>query len=72
VFCAPRLRNLHRIDAVSPGPPLTGYGEYKWLTLPARGKAIYRLAGGDLDDTEVTITGRHYNTGVAPPEGRAR
>jgi hypothetical protein len=36
-----------------------------------RGKAIYQLPGGDLDYIDVTITGLHYDTGVAPPDGRA-
>ena len=42
--------------------PVTGYGEFGGLRLPARGKAIYKLPGGDLDYIDVTITGLHYDT----------
>jgi hypothetical protein len=70
-FVAKRYRTP---DASSPeawSTPITGYGEYEGLRLPARGKAIYRLPGGDFEYIEVTITDLHYDTGAAPPEGRA-
>ena len=48
-FVAKRYRTA---DASSPetwSTPVTGYGEFEGLRLPARGKAIYRLPGGDLE-----------------------
>jgi hypothetical protein len=51
--------------------PVTGYGEFEGLRLPARGKAIYKLPGGDLDYIDVTVTDLHYDIGAAAPEGRA-
>jgi hypothetical protein len=71
-FVAKRYRTA---DASSPetwSTPITGYGEYEGLRLPARGKAIYKLPGGEFEYIEVTITDLHYDTGAAPPEGRAR
>lgn len=70
-FVAKRYRTP---DASSPeawSTPITGYGEYEGLRLPARGEAIYRLPGGDFEYIEVTLTGLHYDTGATPPEGRA-
>jgi hypothetical protein len=40
------------------------------LRLPATGKAIYKLPGGDLEYINVTLTELHYDTGAAVPEGR--
>jgi Family of unknown function (DUF6544) len=60
-------------DATSPetwSTPITGYGEYKGLRLPVRGSAIWELPQGDFQYIEVTITGLHYDTGAAAPEGR--
>ncbi len=51
--------------------PITGYGEYEGLRLPARGKAVFKLPGGDLEYIDVALTDLHYGTGAAPPEGRA-
>lgn len=59
-------------DASSPetwSTPITGYGEYEGLRLPARGNAAFKLSGGDLEYIDVTLTGLHYNTGPTPPEG---
>jgi Family of unknown function (DUF6544) len=69
-FVARRYRTP---DASSPdtwSTPITGYGEFEGLQLPARGKAIYKLPGGDLDYINVTVTDLHYDTGAAPLEGR--
>jgi hypothetical protein len=52
--------------------PVAGYGEFEGLRLPARGTAIYKLPGGDLEYIDVTITDLHYDTGAAAPEGRPR
>ena len=58
-------------DASSPdtwSTPITGYGEFEGLRLPARAKALCKLPGGDLDYIEVTLTGLHYDT--APTRAR--
>ncbi len=41
--------------------PVTGYGEFEGLKLPARVKAVWKLAEGDLEDINVAITDLHYN-----------
>jgi hypothetical protein len=69
-FVAKRYRTA---DASSPetwSTPITGYGEFEGLRLPARGKAAYKLPGGDFDYIDLTITDLHYDTGAAAPEGR--
>jgi Family of unknown function (DUF6544) len=68
-FVAQRYRTP---DASSPdtwSTPMTGYGEFEGLQLPARGSAVYKLPGGDFEYIEVTLTGLRY--GAAAPEGRA-
>jgi hypothetical protein len=50
--------------------PFTGYGEFEGLRLPSRGKAIYKLPGGDLEYIDVTVTDLRYDTGAAPAQGR--
>jgi hypothetical protein len=76
-FVAQRYRTA---GASSPKPwsaPVTGYGEFEGLRLPARGKASFKLPDGDLEYIEVTITGLRYDAGAAgpvcapAPEGRA-
>ena len=67
-FVAKRYRTA---DASSPetwSTPFTGYGEFEGLRLPATGKAIYKLPGGDLEYIHVTLTELHYDTGP-PPTG---
>lgn len=41
--------------------PVTGYGEFEGLKLPARVKAVWKLAEGDLEDIDVAITDLRYN-----------
>jgi len=68
-FVAQRYRTA---DASSPetwSTPITGYGEFEGLRLPARGKAAFKLPDGDLDYIDVTVTDLHYDTGAAAPEG---
>jgi len=48
--------------------PVTGYGEFEGLRLPTRGKATWKLPGGDLEYIEVTITDLHYDTDPAPEQ----
>jgi hypothetical protein len=68
--CAGRGK-LARMGSVGQSTPITGYGEFERLRLPTRGKAIYKLPGGDLEYIDVALTGLHYDTGAAPLEGRA-
>ena len=68
-FVARRYRTP---DASSPdtwSTPITGYGEFEGLRLPASGKAIYEFPDGDLEYINVTITELHYDTAPAP-EGK--
>jgi Family of unknown function (DUF6544) len=61
-FVAQRYRTP---DASAPdtwSTPVTGYGEFEGLRLPATGKAIYKLPGGDLEYINVTLTELHYDT----------
>jgi hypothetical protein len=70
-FVAERYRTA---DASSPetwSTPVTGYGEFEGLRLPARGKAIWKLPGGDLEYIDVTVTDLHYDTGASVPDGIA-
>jgi len=41
--------------------PITGYGEFEGLRLPAGVKAVWKLAGGDLEDINVTLTQLRYD-----------
>jgi Family of unknown function (DUF6544) len=41
--------------------PVTGYGEFEGLKLPVRVKAVWKFAGGDLEDVNVTVTELHYD-----------
>ena len=61
-FVAQRYRTAGATDPDTWCTPITGYGEFEGLRLPASGKALYNLPGGDLDYIEVTITGLHYDT----------
>jgi hypothetical protein len=70
-FVAKRYRTAGASDPETWSTPVTGYGEFEGLKLPTRGKAIYKLPGGDLDYIDVTITDLHYDTAPAP-EHRAR
>jgi hypothetical protein len=71
-FVAKRYRTADANDPETWSTPVTGYGEYEGLRLPACGKAIYKLPGGDLEYIDVTITGLHYDSGAAEPERRTR
>ncbi len=74
-FVAKRYRTADSSDPDTWSTPVTGYGEFEGLQLPASGKAIYKLPGGDLEYINVTVTDLHYDTGPAdqasapPPEG---
>jgi hypothetical protein len=70
-FVAQRYRTPGASSPETWSTPITGYGEFEELRLPTRGKAIYKLPGGDLEYIDVALTGLHYDTGAAPPEGRA-
>ena len=70
-FVAKRYRAADASDPETWLTPVTGYGEFEGLRLPTRGKAIYKLPGGDLEYINVTVTDLHYDTALAPEE-RAR
>ena len=70
-FVAQRYRTPGASSPETWSTPITGYGEFEGLRLPARGKAIYKLPGGDLEYIDVALTGLHYDTGAAPLEGKA-
>jgi hypothetical protein len=40
--------------------PITAYGEFEGLKLPVRGKAVWKLADGDQEYIDVTITELHH------------
>jgi hypothetical protein len=65
-FVAQRYRTAGASDPETWSTPITGYGEFEGLRLPARGKAIYKLPGGDLEYIDVTVTELHYDTAPAP------
>jgi hypothetical protein len=64
-FVAKRYRTPDASDSDTWSTPFTGYGEFEGLRLPATGKAIYRLPGGDLEYINVTPTELHYDTAPA-------
>ena len=70
-FVAQRYRTPSASSPDMWSTPFTGYGEYEGLRLPARGKAVYKLPAEDLEYIDLTVTDLHYDTGAAPPEGRA-
>ena len=40
--------------------PITAYGEFEGLKLPVSGKAVWKLADGDQEYIDVTITELHH------------
>ena len=75
-FVAHRYRTPTSSDPWS--TPVTGYGEFEGLRLPASATATWKLPDGDLEYINLTLTGLHYDTGPAdrasapPPEGSGR
>jgi hypothetical protein len=70
-FVAQRYRTPGASSPDTWSTPFTGYGEFEGLRLPASGKAIYKLPGGDVEYINVTVTELHYDTAPAPAgEGR--
>jgi hypothetical protein len=41
--------------------PITGYGEFEGLKLPARVQAVWKLTEGDRKDIDVTLTDLHHD-----------
>ncbi|HET7246417.1 MAG TPA: DUF6544 family protein [Streptosporangiaceae bacterium] len=41
--------------------PVADYGEFEGLRLPARVKAVWKLAEGDREDIDVTLSDLHYD-----------
>ena len=42
--------------------PVTSYGEFEGLRLPVRVTAVWKLAEGDREDIDVTLTDLRYDT----------
>ena len=70
-FAAKRYRTASASSPETRSTPITGYGEFGGLRLPACGKAACKLPDGDLEYFDVTVADLHYDTGAAAPEGRA-
>lgn len=70
-FVAKRYRTPGASSPETWSTPVTGYGQFEGLQLPARGKAVYKQPGGDFEYIEVIITDVRYDTGAAPLEGKA-
>ena len=70
-FVAKRYRTPTSSDPETWSAPVTGYGQFEGLRLPARSKAAFKLPGGDFEYIDVTVTDLHYDTGAGPPEGKA-
>ena len=64
-FVAKRYRTADSRDPDTWSTPVTAYGEFEGLRLPASGKAIYKLPGGDLEYINVTLAELHYDTAPA-------
>jgi hypothetical protein len=78
-FVAKRYRTPDASGPETWSTPITGYGEFEGLRLPARGKAAFKLPDGDFEYIDVTVTDLHYDIGAAypvsaapGPEGRGR
>jgi hypothetical protein len=69
-FVAQRYRTPGASSPETWSTPITGYGEFEGLRLPAGGPAIWKLPEGDFAYIEVTLTELHYDTAPAP-DGRA-
>jgi hypothetical protein len=52
--------------------PVDEYGELAGLRLPVRGRAVWKLADGDLEYIDVTVTDLQYNVGPGRRGQRAR
>lgn len=64
-FTAMRYREIDgdfSLDAWS--TPITGYGEFEGLNLPARGQAVWNLQSGDLMYVDLEIEEIIYNKGT--------
>ena len=70
-FAAKLYRTASASSPETRSTPITGYGEFGGLRLPACGKAACKLPDGDLEYFDVTVADLHYDTGAAAPEGRA-
>jgi hypothetical protein len=64
-FVAKRYRTADSSDLDTWSAPVTGYGEFEGLRLPASGKAIYKLPDGDFEYINVTLTELRYDTAPA-------
>jgi Family of unknown function (DUF6544) len=63
-FAAERFRVVgNRLDLETWWTPVTEYGELAGLRLPVRGKAVWRLADGDLEYIDVRVDELVYDPG---------
>ncbi|MFC4464168.1 DUF6544 family protein [Streptomyces xiangluensis] len=61
-FVAQRYRMVDgRCDLETWSTPVTEYGEFEGLKLPIRGKAVWKLADGDLEYIDISITELQYD-----------
>ena len=71
-FVAERYRMIDGSSELATwSTPITEYGEFEGLRLPIRGKAVWKLPGGDFEYIEVTVTRLEYDSADRDPERRA-
>jgi len=67
-FVAKRYRAPGASDPVTWSTPITGYGQFEGLRLPAGGPAVWKLPGGDFAYIEVAVTELRYDTAPEPEQ----
>jgi hypothetical protein len=61
-FVARRYRTVgDRYELETWSTPITAYAEFQGLRLPAGGKGVWKLAGGDLAYIELTVTDEEFD-----------
>ena len=62
-FTTMRYREMGGEYSLDPwSTPITAYGEFSGLNLPARGQAVWNLPSGALPYADLQITSVQYNT----------
>jgi hypothetical protein len=62
-FSAMRYREIDGSFSLDPwSTPMTGYGDFAGLKLPARGQAVWHLPSGDLPYADLEVTEIAYNS----------
>jgi len=67
-FVAKRYRAPGASDPETWSTPITGYGQFEGLRLPAGGPAVWKLPGGDFAYIEVAVTELRYDTAPEPEQ----